>query len=147
MITLDRAIEIAAKAHAGQKDKGGASYIRHPLRVMFGVEEAGGTEDEMIVAVLHDVVEDCDVSLDQLAREGLTETQVAALDALTKRDGESYEEAVQRALVNPIARRVKIADLEDNLKLHRIKNRRSLEQKDLERINRYLAAWTLLTGR
>lgn len=146
MITLDRAVELAAQAHAGQKDKGGASYIRHVLRVMHGVETAGGTEDEIIVAVLHDVVEDTTVTLEDLRREGLTEAQLSAVDALTKRPGEAYEDAVARVLVEPVARKVKIADLEDNLKLVRIKNRRSLGPADLERINRYLAAWTLLSG-
>lgn len=147
MITLDRAIAFAAEAHAGQKDRGGASYIRHVLRVTGTVETAGGSEDDMIVAVLHDIVEDCAVTLDDLLREGLTETQLDAVDALTKRDGESYEDRVHRALRNPVARKVKVADIEDNLMLVRIKNRRALGSDDLERINRYLWAWTLLTGR
>jgi (p)ppGpp synthase/HD superfamily hydrolase len=86
MITLTRAIEIACDAHKSQKDKGGFSYIHHPITVMMAIKDDGGSEDDMIVAVLHDVVEDSDWTIGTLRKEGLTEYQLAAIDALTKTD-------------------------------------------------------------
>src|SRR4249919_1931207 len=110
MSTLERAIGIAAKEHEGQTDKAGAPYILHPLRMMLRLS----TADERITAVLHDVVEDCGVSLDALRTQGFSETVIQAIDSVTKRRGESYEAFVLRAAAHPIGRRVKLADLEDN---------------------------------
>src|SRR5215213_9247253 len=99
MSTLERAIVIAAEGHAGVQDKGGAPYILHPLRMMLGLSSA----DERIVAVLHDVCEDCPAwTLDRLRDEGFAEHIIAALDAVTKRDGENYEDFARRAAANPI---------------------------------------------
>jgi (p)ppGpp synthase/HD superfamily hydrolase len=114
--TLTRAIVIAAEAHEHQKDKAGAPYILHPLRVMLGVR----TEAERIAAVLHDVVEDTPWTLAELAAEGFAPEVLAAVEALTKREGESRPDALARAAANPIARRVKLADLTDNLDPSRI---------------------------
>lgn len=113
---LERAIAIAAEAHAGQVDKGGAPYILHPLRVMLAVSEP----DERIVAVLHDVVEDSDWTFEALAEAGFGATVIKALKALTKAEGEAYEAFIQRAKANRIARRVKLADIADNSDLSRI---------------------------
>jgi (p)ppGpp synthase/HD superfamily hydrolase len=110
MSTLERAIAIAAAAHAGQVDKAGAPYILHPLRVMLRLQ----TDEERIVAVLHDVVEDCDWSLDDLRAEGFSAAVLRAIDSVTKREGEDYETFVARAAADPIGRRVKLADLQDN---------------------------------
>jgi len=77
MATLERAIAIAAAAHAGQVDKAGQPYILHPLRVMLRV----ATEHERIAAVLHDVVEDTDVTLHTLAAEGFAPEVIAAVEA------------------------------------------------------------------
>lgn len=85
MSTLERAIEIAAAAHAGVPDKAGNPYILHPLRVMMRVSSPA----ERVVAVLHDVVEDTSWTLQALAAEGFAPDVVAAVDALTKRDGEN----------------------------------------------------------
>jgi GTP pyrophosphokinase len=112
---LDRAIEIALDAHEDQTDKAGATYIRHPLRLMQQME----TEQTRISAVLHDVVEDSDYSLSDIENKFNTEIR-NAVDSLTKRDGESYIEFIDRASEHPVARRVKIADLEDNLDLTRL---------------------------
>ena len=91
---LERAIAISVEAHRGQVDKAGSPYILHPLRVML----AGSTDDERIVGVLHDVCEDCDGwDFNRLRSEGFPEHIIVALDAVTKRDGEGYEEFVRRA--------------------------------------------------
>ncbi len=130
MSTLERAIAIAAQAHAGQFDKGGQPYILHPLRVMLRVE---GT-NEQIAAVLHDVVEDTTVTLALLAEEGFSGEVLAALDALTKRPGESRVQAARRAAAHPVARTVKLADNAENSDLSRIPNP---TPKDLQRIEEY----------
>lgn len=111
MSTLERAIAIAAEAHAGQTDKGGAPYILHPLRVMMRVEG----EHARIAAVLHDLVEDTHWTFDDLRAEGFHEAVVAALDGLTRREGEIYLDFCRRAATNELARQVKLADIEDNL--------------------------------
>lgn len=116
MSTLERAIEIAAQAHAGQLDKAGAPYILHPLRVMLRMEDA----EARIAAVLHDVVEDSNWTLDALAREGFSDTVLRAVDALTKRPGEDRFDAARRAARDPLARRVKLADNAENSDLSRI---------------------------
>ncbi|MCR8930742.1 MULTISPECIES: HD domain-containing protein [unclassified Pseudomonas] len=131
--TLERAIAIAATAHAGQVDKGGAPYILHPLKVMLRMT----TLEERIVAVLHDVVEDCGVSLDDLRKEGFSEEVLSAIESVTKVPGESYEDFVDRAAQNPIGRAVKLADLEENSDLSRIT---SPGWEDLERIEKYRRA-------
>jgi len=115
MNELEKAIQLAVEAHAGDSDKAGATYIRHPLRLMQQMD----TETERVVAVLHDVVEDTRCNLDDIEEEFDSEVR-DAVDALTKRDGEDYEELIDRAAANPIARTVKIADLEDNMDITRL---------------------------
>ena len=131
--TLERAIAIAATAHAGQVDKGGAPYILHPLKVMLRMSSL----EERIVAVLHDVVEDCGISLEDLRKEGFSEAVLSAIESVTKVPGESYENFVERAAQNPIGRVVKLADLEENSDLSRIA---SPSWEDLERIEKYRRA-------
>jgi (p)ppGpp synthase/HD superfamily hydrolase len=133
MSTLERAIALAAEAHAGQVDKAGAPYILHPLRVMLRLASV----EERIAAVLHDVVEDCGWTLERLRAEGFSDRVIAAIDALTRRPAETYEQFVLRAAANPIARRVKLADLWDNSDLSRIANP---TPKDHERIEKYRRA-------
>lgn len=140
MTLLEKAIGIAVEAHRGQVDKAGFPYILHPLRMMLKMT----TENEMMAAILHDVVEDTPWTLEALRKEGFPEEVVSAIDCVTKRDGESYEKFVDRAAGNPIARKVKIADLEDNMDLRRIGK---VTKKDLERVERYHRAWQTLMGR
>jgi (p)ppGpp synthase/HD superfamily hydrolase len=101
------------------------------------------TEVERIVAVLHDVVEDTGRSFDDLRKLGYSEEVLAALDCVTKRDGEDYQQFVTRAASNPVARRVKIADLEDNMDVRRLAR---VESKDAERLAKYVSAWRMLKG-
>lgn len=143
MSTLERAIAIAAEAHAGQTDKGGAPYILHPLRVMLRARESGAPI-AAIAAVLHDVIEDCpDWPAGRLASAGFGETVLEALDALTRRAGEAYDDFIARCGANAIARIVKLADLEDNLDLSRIGNP---SENDIARIERYVAAHAALSA-
>lgn len=127
---LNKAIEIATRAHDGQVDKGGVPYIFHPLRVML----LRKNELERICAVLHDVVEDSDITFDVLRKEGFSEEVIAVLDCLTKRDGESYDDFISRILLNKTACHVKLADIRDNMNLARIENP---TVKDEERIKKY----------
>jgi (p)ppGpp synthase/HD superfamily hydrolase len=138
MADLEEAIGIAVQAHRGQKDRGGAPYILHPLRMMFRVQ----TEAERMAAVLHDVVEDTDWTLDALRERGFPAEVVDAVDHLTRRQGESYDAFVTRAAANPVARRVKVVDLEDNMDVRRTG---TLAADDVERLGRYLRAWRRLT--
>lgn len=119
MGNLERAIEIAAAAHAGQTDKAGAPYISHPLRVALGFIRAGD-EERAIIAVLHDVIEDSDLTAGDLRREGFSQAIVDAVEALTRPDGEPYRDFILRAAANELARPVKIADLKDNLNRTRL---------------------------
>ena len=138
MSTLERAIAIAAEAHAGMTDKAGAPYILHPLRMMMDLTSA----EERIVAVLHDVCEDCPGwTFERLRGEGFSEEILAALDSVTKREGETYEEFALRAAINPIGRRVKLADLRDNSDLSRIT---TPSVKDHQRIAKYARAIELI---
>lgn len=130
MPTLERAIAIAAQAHAGQLDKGGQPYILHPLRVMLRVT----TQPERIAAVLHDVVEDSPVTLADLAAEGFDQEVLDALAALTKAPGETRVDAAHRAARHPIARAVKLADNADNSDLSRIAEP---TDKDRQRLAEY----------
>lgn len=127
---LDKAIQIAVTAHRGQVDRGGEPYILHPMRVM--IEQKGRTEK--ICAILHDVIEDTDVTFEDLRREGFSEEVINALNALTKRDGEAYEDYVARVVQNPIAMRVKLMDLTDNMDLSRLN---ITEPSDLKRFQKY----------
>ena len=130
MSTLDKAIKIAVTAHAGQTDKGGDYYILHPLRVMLRTT----TEEERITAVLHDVVEDSEFTLEYLTAEGFSPNVISALEALTKRHGETRIEAAHRAALHPLARIVKLADNAENSDLSRIP---SPTGKDHERLDQY----------
>jgi (p)ppGpp synthase/HD superfamily hydrolase len=133
MATLERAIEIAARAHAGQVDKAGQPYVLHPLRMMLAVT----TPEARMAAVLHDVVEDTTVTLDELRAEGFPASVLEAVEALTKREGEDYEAFIRRVAPNPIAREVKLADLRDNSDLSRIAEP---TERDRERIRKYQRA-------
>jgi (p)ppGpp synthase/HD superfamily hydrolase len=137
MSGLEDAISLAVEAHRGQKDKAGQPYILHPLRVMMRLE----TDEERTVAILHDVVEDTPWTLERLRGRGYPEGVLAALDALTRREGETYEAFIERLRPHALARRVKLADLEDNMDVRRLA---AVTPKDAERLARYRAAWTRL---
>ncbi len=129
---------MATRAHAGQKDRSGAPYILHPLRVMLRLNDPVA----MVVAVLHDVVEDSAVTLEDLRDSGFPDDVRDAVDAMTRRTGEDYWTYIRRAGAHPVARSVKIADLQDNLE-----RTESLPPttENAARAERYRKALSLLT--
>jgi (p)ppGpp synthase/HD superfamily hydrolase len=129
-MNLDKAIIIATNAHSGQLDKGGNPYILHPLRLMLSMS----SEESRIVAMLHDVVEDSNISFDNLKDEGFSDEIIEAIKHLTRRDDETYVEFIRRIKKNDLARLVKMADIDDNKDLSRIKNP---TEKDIERVKKY----------
>ena len=116
MTKLEDAILLAVKNHKGQIDKAGQPYILHPLRLILKMD----TEEERIVAVLHDIIEDTPVTINELQEKGFSERIVDAVVCLTKKDGERYNEYIERVATNPLAKKVKLADLEDNINLTRL---------------------------
>jgi len=137
MATLERALAIALEAHGGVVDKGGSPYILHPLRLMLAMT----SEEEQLVALLHDVVEDSPWTLDALREAGFSEAVVAGVDGLTRREGESYEDFIARIAPDPLARRVKLADIEDNMDIRRLGE---VGEKEMERLRRYQRARQVL---
>lgn len=131
---LGKAVAIAAVAHLGQVDKGGEAYILHPLRLMHKAEPRG--ESAMIVAVLHDVREDCD-DLEQFDFSFLTEDENIALDNLTRRTNESYEDFVERCGSHPLSLDAKIDDITHNMDGSRMPLHREITRKDLARWEKY----------
>ena len=138
MSTLAKAIALAAQAHGEQVDKAGEPYILHPLRMMQRLDDRAA----QIVAVLHDVVEDTAITLEDLRAAGFATAVVDAVDCVTRRAAESYEQFIVRTQGNELARQVKLADLEDNMDLKRIS---TLTAADLARLERYHRAWMQLT--
>lgn len=140
MGSLERAIAIALDAHRNQKDRNNKPYILHPLHLMHQMDD----ETEMIAAVLHDVLEDSDMTLDELRRQGFAATVIEAVALLTHdKEAMSYEEYVQRIKPNPLARKIKLADLAHNMDLRRVDH---LDDADLRRFKKYHRAWETLTG-
>ena len=136
---LKLAIEIAISAHNGQYDThNGRPFIEHPFRVM----NAGHTLQEKIVGILHDVVEDTDWTLDKLKAEGFTNEIIDGVDAVTRRENESYDDYINRVQTNPLGIRVKLNDLTDNMDIRRWK---SVQYQDLARLQKYLSAYKQLT--
>lgn len=138
MPTFDDAISLAVRVHAGQSDRAGQPYILHVLRVTSRVYDLTA----QMVAVLHDVVEDTPVTLEELRLMGYPEQVVEAIDSLSRRDGEGYDAYIERLSVNPLAVRVKLSDLQDHLDLRRSGE---LTPGDLERVGRYRRAYRRLT--
>jgi (p)ppGpp synthase/HD superfamily hydrolase len=137
MSLLERAICIAARAHEGQLDKAGAPYILHALRVMLAMS----CDEERIVAVLHDVIEDTSYTFESLKAEGFSAKIINAIDGLTRRSDETYDDFILRVRTNSIARRVKLADLADNSDLTRF---RTPLQEDRDRTLKYRRALVTL---
>ncbi len=137
MNIIEKSLEIALKAYAGQTDKAGEIYILHPLRLMARME----TEEEKSVALLHDVIEDSDYTAEDLINNGIPSDVVDAVLSLTKQNGENYEQFIKRVLKNKLASKIKLVDIEDNINVLRLN---TINNKDLERIAKYHKAWQTL---
>ena len=135
---LERAIQIATDAHAGQHRFDGSDYINHPLRVMRTLANQGHSERAQIVGVLHDTVEDTEVTFDYLADQGFTEEILTPLELLTKQPGDDYELYIHRLAVNACSRAVKKADLFDNLDLTGLQNPSKKRIMTIEKYGRAL---------
>jgi len=136
---LGQAIALAAKAHEGQTDKGGHAYILHPLRVMNGLKS---TDKELCaIAVLHDTIEDSDITLEELEELGFPIRVIAGVRALTHNKGEPYQDYIERAACNSDALLVKMQDLRDNSDITRLKG---ITERDFTRMKKYHKAWAFL---
>lgn len=134
---LEKALKISTKAHEGQVDKAGAPYIFHPIRV----SDKCYTDEERITALLHDTIEDTEVTAEYLLMEGFPRNIVDAILSVTRNENESYEDFIRRSRLNPIGRQVKLHDLEDNMDITRLNE---LTEKDIFRLNKYLKAYRYL---
>ena len=134
---LEKALALALRAHQGQMDKSGLPYILHPIRLMMRVEDP----QAKVVALLHDVLEDSDMTENDLQNAGFDKQIIEAVVCLTKTPSIDYMEYIRRIKKNSLATQVKLVDLEDNLNANRLKE---IEQKDCERMARYLQAREIL---
>ncbi|MCB5746117.1 GTP pyrophosphokinase [Intestinibacter bartlettii] len=131
------ALELAVEKHKNQTDKAGNPYILHPLHVMENVNNKEGK----IVAILHDIIEDTYITENYLLKIGLSKRIVDAVVALTRSEDMDYQEYIKNLSSNPLAKEVKLADLEHNMDLKRLP---TLEEKDLERNRKYQIAYHYL---
>jgi (p)ppGpp synthase/HD superfamily hydrolase len=122
-------------------EKGGRPYFLHPLRVMMRMD----SPEQMMAAVLHDVVEDTEITLEDLAARGYPPAVIDAVDRLTRRENdEDYEAYIERLAASDLARKVKLADLEDNMDVRRLGE---VTEKDRRRLDKYLKTWRRLRTR
>lgn len=135
---LDKALRLAVQVHGGHVDRGGRPYLLHVLQVVVGCKD---DLDAATLAALHDVVEDSTLTLKDLREQGFPAHIVEGVDALTRRDGEAYEDAIERTAGLPLARKVKLSDLESNLDLRRLTQ---VTSADIGRLERYTKAWKRL---
>jgi len=129
-----KALEVAKECHKDQKDKGGHEYIGHPIRVSDRCASAGAT----IAGLLHDTIEDSDMTPEKLIELGFPVDIVDVVKFLTRKEGETYNNYIKRVGENKVAREVKIADLKDNLDITRLPY--PITKDDLSLLNRYLKA-------
>ena len=138
---LDIAISITAVEFEGKLDKGGHPYMLHCLTVMYGVEHLGSKA--MQAAVMHDLIEDTKWTLEDLKKKGFEEDVISIVEKVTHLSTDSYDEYLDKLAVCPIARAIKIADLDHNSQIHRMKG---LRDKDFERLAKYHRAYAFLKG-
>lgn len=132
-----KAMKIMCEAHRDQTDKSGLPYILHPWHVAEQMDD----EDSICVALLHDTIEDTDVTLDYLKEQGFSENIINVIDLLTHRQETPYFDYVRQISHNPLARKVKIADLRHNAQPGRLDQ---ITEKDQERLDKYKKALAIL---
>ena len=130
----NKAIKIAFEAHAGQLDRSGLPYVLHPIHVAEQMKD----EDTCVVALLHDVIEDTDMTIEDLRTYGFTEAQLEGVRLMTRLEDEDYFDYVRNLKDNPIARAVKIEDLKHNSDKARISVMTDDDQKRLEKYKKAL---------
>ena len=111
---LHKAITIACEAHQGQSSINGEPYILHPLRLLIKAK----SNEERIIAILHDVIEKTNISLADLKNKGFDQNIISSIDSLSRRRSESYIEYIERLMQNKISVKIKLLDLADNIKIH-----------------------------
>ena len=134
-----KAIKVAFEAHAGQLDRSGLPYVLHPIHLAEQMKD----EDTCVAALLHDVIEDTDTTLEELREYGFTEAQLEAVRLLTHLEGVQYLEYVEALKDNPIARAVKIEDLKHNADTSRLD---IITDCDRKRLEKYKKAMAILGG-
>ena len=115
---LHKAITIACDAHQGQSSINGEPYILHPLRLLIKAK----SNEEKIIAVLHDVIEKSNISLADLKNKGFDQNIISSIDSLSRRRSESYFDYIDRLMQNRISVKIKLLDLADNIKIHNENN-------------------------
>lgn len=133
---LAKAIKLCYEAHKNQVDKGGSPYYLHPIYVALNMK----TEEQKIVALLHDVVEDTEITIEDLKNKGFSKKIVDAVEVITKKK-ESYETYLRKVKENDLARAVKIGDIKNNMDVSRLKE---ITEKDIARIEKYRKALAYL---
>ena len=134
----EKAYEIAKRAHLGQIDKAGEDYIKHPEKVASFVN----SDEEKAVAYLHDVIEDTELTLEDLYEYGFSKEVLKAVDVITKKKGQDYQTYLNSVKENKLARVVKLANLRHNSDLTRLPK---ITKKDLERNKKYISAIKFLS--
>jgi (p)ppGpp synthase/HD superfamily hydrolase len=137
---FDKAIFIAAREHLGTRDKGGAAYILHPMRIAMRLRT--NDEELMSIAILHDVIEDSHLTFENLEAEGFSKRVIDALKLLTHQKGVSYEDYIDGMKNNLDALKVKREDLRDNSDITRLKG---VSEKDVKRMVKYQNAFLKVT--
>jgi (p)ppGpp synthase/HD superfamily hydrolase len=140
MNIIEKSLAIALEAHTGQVDKASRPYILHPIRVMSKMNN----EIEMSVAILHDVIEDSSLTLEMLKDKGISKEAIEALQHLTKKPNEPYDDFIERVMKNELAVKVKIEDIKDNMNMSRLK---TITEKDIQRVHKYHRALRKLLRR
>ena len=135
----EKAYKIAKKAHLGQVDKAGEDYIKHPEKVASFVK----TDEEKAVAYLHDVIEDTELTLENLYEYDFSKEVIEAVDIITKKRGEDYQSYLNSVKKNKLARAVKLADLRHNSDLTRLAK---VTEKDIKRKEKYQKAIDFLNS-
>ena len=136
---IEKAYELAKKAHLGQVDKAGEAYIKHPEKVASFVK----TDEEKAVAYLHDIIEDTELTLEDLGEYGFSKEVIEAVDIITKKRGEDYQSYLNSVKKNKLARAVKLADLRHNSDLTRLAK---VTEKDIKRKEKYQKAIDFLNS-
>ena len=140
---IDKALALVTKKFHGVTDQDGEPYLMHCLRVMDGVD----LPEAQLVGLMHDLVEDTDVTIEDLKQMEFDPATIEAVDLITHREEDSYADYVVKLKPNPLARSAKLSDLRDNGSLGRVLYRSKAVDKDLRRIQRYILSYQFLSDR